>query len=103
MTDSAFSGNFRSTEDYLKVIQDFLVRTILPNNLKASDLVVIATIIGIMGTEPIRKNVKLSETAESIIVEGMDRGKAAFRILAKRMAIIGPSRRFPKQSGITIN
>jgi len=85
--------NFRSTQEYSQIIQDFFATTMFKYKLTAADIVVIATALGVIGTEPIRKNTKVPEMAEALIQDGMERGKEAFKAVAKAVAILGPSRR----------
>jgi hypothetical protein len=99
----SFDSNFRTTPEYLQIIQEILVQTIYRHTLSAADIVVLATALGVLGTEPIRKNTTLPETAEALIAEGMERGKAVFKRLATSMAILGPSRRFPSGKPIFNN
>lgn len=98
-----YDANFRTTAEYLRIIQELFATTFYKNRLSATDIVVIATTLGIVGTEPIRKNTKVPEMGEVLIQEGMTRGKEVFKKLAASVAILGSSRRNRGKKPLFVN
>jgi len=91
-------NEFRPVSDYRKITEEILATVILKYNLKAQDITVIATTLGILGTSPIRKRIKVKELGEALIQQAMDIGKETFKDLNRRMSLVDNP--LKKQKGV---